>query len=142
MAHYGVGSGFHQQSGIVALLHVGMGLEFRSPMEDGHDEGVGMCGLILSDDGGQPADGRAADVWFAFRVRPVFYREGDGVEECHFHLSFPHHDGSGLFFHCPSVAERRDAGFPECVVGVGQSLPALVYGVVVGQGGVGDARAA
>ena len=80
MADDGIGPGLGQQTGVITLLHVGDGLELRPPVQDGHHAGTGMRGLVFPDGGGQPADGHAADVRFAFRLRPVLYREGDGVE--------------------------------------------------------------
>ena len=57
---------------------------------------------------------------------------GDGVEECHFELAFPYGYGSGLFFNRPSVTEWDNVSVPECVISIGQSIPPMVYGVVIG----------
>ena len=38
----GICTGLYQQVGIVTLLHVGNGLELRTPMQYGHDTGRGV----------------------------------------------------------------------------------------------------
>ena len=63
---------------------------------------------------------------------PASRREGDGVEECHFELAFPYGYGSGLFFNRPSVTEWDNISVPEYVISIGQSIPPMVYGVVIG----------
>lgn len=132
VSYDGICTGLYQQVGIVTLLHVGNGLELRTPMQYGHDTGRGVRGFIFPDSSGQPLDGSTAYIWFSFRSRPVLYREGDGVEECHFELAFPYGYGSGLFFNRLSVTEWDNVSVPECVISIGQSIPPMVYGVVIG----------
>ena len=122
----GIRPGLHQFVGVVTLLYVGMGLEFRAPVQDGDDERRRMLRLVLPDAACQPVDGRTAYIRLAFRMLPVFKREEHGVEDSRFDTLFSY-DGRGeLFFRGMPVAQGGDAGCAECLVGVGQSLPPLV----------------
>lgn len=97
---YGVGAD-------VLLLYVGMGLEFRAPVQDGDDERRRMLRLVLPDAACKPVDGRTAYIRLAFRMLPVFKREEHGVEDSRFDTLFSY-DGRGeLFLRGMPVAQGR-----------------------------------
>lgn len=104
VADNGVNARLYQLMGIVALLHVGNGLEFRSPVKNGHHEVGRMAGFVVPDMAGQPSDGSLTDIGLSFPSRPVFYGQRNGIEEGYIDVSFPDDGRCELFFQSFSVA--------------------------------------
>lgn len=139
VSYDGIRPGLHQFMGVMTLLYVGMGLEFCAPVQYGHDERRRMLCLVLSDSACKSVDGGTAYIRLTLCVLPVFKREEYGIEDGHLDSLFPDDGGGELLFHGISVAQRGNAGCMKGLVGVSQSLPPLVIGMVVGYGGVSDA---
>ena len=139
VAHQGVGSGIDEAVGLHALGGNGLGRVFTAPVEADDDGTAGMLALQALDGGRERVDGHLAHTGLGGQVGIVFEGHLHRCEQEH--LAGRRREQHGLhgFLHRPSGSNGHHAGAADMLNGRGEALSALIDGVVVGEGQMGDA---